>query len=190
MGRAHRRCIDFNLAWKLTRYAAIVSLALSLCFCVNLKGAKTKKEIARSSFSSNCGKCHDSDAQGDGRLHSNFIPPPANLTLVRDARAMFLSIVSNGIPGTAMPQVPIDDSRVEAVMQYVAGRPPETSIEWEVPWELENKTPDTENGSALFITACVGCHGAAGDGTMMPPLWRWTPERASRPGRRAEALPG
>lgn len=165
MGRARRRRIDLKLAWKLILYASLVSMALNLCFCADLKGPKSEKELARAFFLSRCSSCHDSDAQGDGQFHLKFVPPPANLTLTRNTPDMFLSIVANGIPGTAMPGFPIDDYQAQTVREYIASLPPETALEWELPWELENKTPDSENGSALFVTACTGCHGMAGDGS-------------------------
>ncbi len=165
MRKARRRCFDPNLAWKLIRYGALIPLALGACFCANLQEPAVRKEMARSFFASDCGRCHDSDAQGDGPLHSSMIPPPANLTLVRHTRIMFLSILAEGIPGTAMKRASIDDSIAESVRQYVTDQPPDTSIQWDLPWKLENKIPDAESGSAIFVTACTGCHGVAGDGS-------------------------
>lgn len=115
-------------------------------------------------YAAACAKCHGEEAQGDGPQHSDHLPPPSNLTLVRDTRSMIVSIVRSGVPGTAMPAVPVPVSVIESVLEYAMDQPPDTSREWEVPWELENAEPDVVYGATLYVTACIDCHGEKGDG--------------------------
>jgi len=118
----------------------------------------------RDTFAVMCAKCHDEDAEGDGPRHGEYRPPPANLTLIRDAGTMFASIVQRGISGTGMPMFPVDMPTIESVMSYIQSRPPDTTREWGAPWELENAEPDAVYGATLYVTACIDCHGEAGDG--------------------------
>ncbi len=118
----------------------------------------------RDTFQSTCAKCHDEDAQGDGPMHTSFIPPPANLTLVRNTRPMMVSIIRNGVPGTPMPDFDLPDQRIASVMQYIEAQPRSTEREWGFPWRAGEENASAALGSALYQTACFGCHGETGKG--------------------------
>ena len=115
-------------------------------------------------YSTACAKCHGAEAQGDGPGHSDHLPPPSNLTLVRNTESMTISIIENGVPGTSMPAVPLPASVIDPVLRFITDQYPDTTTEWEVPWELENTEPDVVYGATLYVTACIDCHGEKGDG--------------------------
>jgi mono/diheme cytochrome c family protein len=128
-------------------------------------------------FSLSCAKCHDQDAEGDGPEHSRHMPPPSNLTLVRNTADMSYSIVFKGVPGTAMPAHPyIPRGVFEKVNQFVLSRPKDTTREWDYPWTLEHpEETDLQFGGNLYVTACAGCHGLGGGGESVwandPRVW-------------------
>lgn len=124
-----------------------------------------QEERGRTVVSLDCGKCHGEQVQGDGPHHSKLRPPPANLTLIRDSKSMIVSIVHNGVPGTAMPAIPAPVSVIDSVLRYVISQPKDTSQEWEYPWGIGSEARhDTGFGRSLYITSCSGCHGENGDG--------------------------
>lgn len=161
------------------RWLFIAGILTGLCFCAGIQDGRNEqqgneqreqidgqqKQEGRDAFALMCGKCHGEDAQGDGPHHWEYRPAPANLTLIRASRVMFVSIVQNGVPGTDMPAFPADASTIESFMGYIESLPPDTSQEWTVPWELGNPRPDIANGESLYVTACIECHGENGNGT-------------------------
>ena len=121
----------------------------------------------RQLFTLRCAKCHDTDGEGDGPQHSSLRPPPTNLTLIRNTPDMNYSIVQRGVPGTSMPASPyIPRTVFDKVVAYLATIPADTNQEWGFPWEeTQASEPDVEFGGKIFVTACSGCHGLAGDGS-------------------------
>lgn len=123
-------------------------------------------EEGRQLFALSCAKCHDRDGEGDGPKHSSQRPPPTNLTLIKNTPDMNYSIVYRGVPGTSMPAHPYIPRKVFAkVAAFLTTIPADTNQEWAYPWELTDASqPDAEYGRKIYVTACAGCHGLAGDG--------------------------
>ncbi len=118
-------------------------------------------------FKQMCADCHGDDAAGDGPEHTQFIPHPANLTLVRDTPSMFASIVRYGVPGTAMPPHPnIPEANMRDVYAWIQTLPMDTTNQWARPWHAEQESIAPDTGPALYVTMCRRCHGdnATGDG--------------------------
>ncbi len=111
-----------------------------------------------------CDRCHDLNAAGDGPLHTMFLPPPANLTAVRDSPAMLSSIIRKGIRGTAMPPNRVSAEEIAEILAYLKTRPFDTTHQWDYPWELKGSPPPPLMGSRLYVTTCAGCHGVSGNG--------------------------
>lgn len=143
-------------------------LVLGLHNCAFFKSKEkpgVQEERGRTVVSLDCGKCHGEQVQGDGPHHSKLRPAPANLTLVRNSKSMIVSIIHNGVPGTAMPPIPAPVSVIDSVLRYVIDQPKDTSQEWEVPWGIDRDIgPDVELGRSLYVTSCSGCHGENADG--------------------------
>jgi plastocyanin/mono/diheme cytochrome c family protein len=115
-------------------------------------------------YNQQCLICHDVDAEGDGPVHSLFIPEPANLTAVRDAPAMASSIIMNGLPGTAMPaHRNFQQGDINDIVAYVETQPLDTTREWSDAWATP-RLPDTAKAQSVFYQACADCHGNDGKG--------------------------
>jgi plastocyanin/mono/diheme cytochrome c family protein len=115
-------------------------------------------------YNQQCLICHDVDAEGDGPVHTFFIPEPANLTAVRDAPGMAFSIVQNGLPGTAMPaHRNFSQSDFNDIIAYVETKPLDTTREWSNAWSVA-KTPDIAKAQSVYYQACADCHGNDGKG--------------------------
>lgn len=143
-----------------------IVLCLHNCAFFKSKGKPgVQEERGHTVVSLDCGKCHGEQVQGDGPLHSKLRPAPANLTLIRDSKSMIVSIVHNGVPGTAMPAIPAPVSVIDSVLAYVISQPKDTSQEWEYPWTMgSGAVPDAGLGRSLYVTSCSGCHGENADG--------------------------
>jgi mono/diheme cytochrome c family protein len=111
-------------------------------------------------FGNYCVGCHGMKGEGDGPGAAGLRPKPANLTVHRYAREQIVTVLWNGVAGTAMPawrDQPLDRiaSLVEAVESM--SQPVETSA------------PDAAQlatGARVFAANCSQCHGerGAGDG--------------------------
>lgn len=120
-------------------------------------------------FMQDCAGCHGDNAAGAPPGHEPISPPPANLTLVRDAPSMLLSIVQNGVPSTLMPPHPdIDRQAFQQVLDFLKSLPQDKTREWHYPETLqnaeENRAVWLEFGRKIYVTSCRGCHGEEGDG--------------------------
>lgn len=164
--------VGFRIAsvWRSSAWWCIILLLLG--GCGRLITAATELlpggevEEGRQLFSLSCVKCHGGEGQGDGPEHSSLRPPPTNLTLIANTPAMSYSIVARGVPGTSMSAHPYIPRQVFAkVAAFLATIPADTNQEWAYPWELADADrPDAAYGAKIYVTACAGCHGLAGDG--------------------------
>lgn len=149
---------------RLTALTVLFLAATSLFAPVLAQAPAEVAEGRREFLEHRCILCHGPTAAGDGPLHTSVIPPPANLTLVRDAPAMIASIVRNGIQGTAMPPNRVSDEELRELLAFVGAQPLDTFHQWAYPWSLRQAPPPVTMAPALFLTTCAGCHGASGSG--------------------------
>lgn len=132
-------------------------------------------------YADSCALCHGEDGEGD-------VGPALNskelLSSVGD-NTLF-SLISSGVPGTAMPawnQVhggPLTDEQVRQLVVFVraweSSAPEVAAGETAAPAApaAEEAEPaaagDPVNGQAVFEKNCVACHGADGEGGIGLPL--------------------
>jgi mono/diheme cytochrome c family protein len=160
-------CTGSRSAWgrisqgRLIIIGATLAL-LVLCGAVPVRSPGDQK-LGKQQFGQYCASCHHADAAGDGDDHSSHLPEPANLTLIKQPLPMFASIVSSGVPGTAMKPIPAAQGAVANLYAYVTQQPAETRREWERLWEQDQQSfpGSVEN---VYVTECAGCHGITGSG--------------------------
>ncbi len=115
-------------------------------------------------FESNCSTCHGDQGHGNGLNWTNFLPHPANLTLVRDTPDMAYSIVTHGIAGTAMPSSQLSRSDFDLIWTAIEGLPMSTNFQWSNAWTPETGRMSQNLGQTLYVTVCQDCHGTDGQG--------------------------
>ncbi|MCL5769999.1 MAG: c-type cytochrome [Planctomycetes bacterium] len=113
-------------------------------------------------YAKNCVSCHGTTGAGDGPDHSKYMPPPANLTAIRNTGNMTSSIISGGIPGTAMRGFHVGN--MNNLQAFLGKMPLDSSQQWDLPWELQGKTAQQGLAETVYVTSCADCHGIAGDG--------------------------
>lgn len=71
----------------------------------------------------NCAACHGVDGRGDGLMSSILPRPPANFHWRRPNSDYAKQVISDGVPGTAMPswKSKLTDSQRSALAEYVRG---------------------------------------------------------------------
>lgn len=159
-----RRCLQRRSMVSLAGLLCLSLLLLIFTFADSRQRADAAN--GQKGFALFCSACHGINAQGDGPQHTLFIPPPANLTLIHDSPAMIGSIVRHGIRGTQMPAFgPVaSDKVIREIVSFLASQPPDTFIQWATPWGVNNTPQPTGIAPTLFVTSCMGCHGATGNG--------------------------
>jgi mono/diheme cytochrome c family protein len=72
-------------------------------------------------FQKNCAQCHGEKGEGNGPAATNLLPQPANFKLKQPDFEYVRQVVSDGIPGTAMPswKNQISESELQAVAGFV-----------------------------------------------------------------------
>ena len=110
-----------------------------------------------------CEICHDVDAEGDGPGSTLILPPPSNLTAVRDSESMARSIIVKGLYGTAMPAHPLlTDAEVSDLLAFLQTQGLDTTREWQGNWD--DVKPDVAQAAAIYAQDCADCHGKEGRG--------------------------
>ncbi len=128
-------------------------------------GGRGNVQSGKNAYLHECEICHDKDAEGDGPAHSTFIPPPANLTAVKETADMAFSIVEKGLPGTAMPAHPnISRAGFDDILAFLETQPLDTTREWDKNWKTSDKPPDLAMAGANYLQKCAPCHGDKGKG--------------------------
>lgn len=113
-------------------------------------------------FAKNCQGCHGEMGDGQGPAAEGLFPKPAGLIEANYTTKHLVSVLLNGIPGTAMPawrDLPRAD--IEALVAHLKTLPERpvyvTSAE-----EMASK--EVQAGKKIYEQKCVSCHGIEGDG--------------------------
>ena len=159
----------FGLA-ALIALAALVSLQ---AFVSAQTPPPDPQELGARLFAENCVVCHGENGQGrvGATLAKNWPSIRPDLTVK--------SIITNGVPGTAMPAWgqakggPFNDAEIEALTQYIlswqpSGAPqftPAPTFTMRPPiTPIPNVEGDPNTGAVLFAQNCEVCHGENGQG--------------------------
>lgn len=133
----------------------------------SVKAADQAEQIARGQdlYTNNCGTCHGDNGEGD-------LGPALNskkfLDSTEDGR--IFSLISSGVPGTAMPSWsqdyggPLTGEQVQDLVGFIR--------HWQATAEDVAKTTptaDPSQGQVIFASTCYACHGANGQGTDRAP---------------------
>jgi mono/diheme cytochrome c family protein len=133
----------------------------------SVEAADTALQISRGQklFADNCATCHGDNGQGD-------IGPALNsksfLDSTEDGR--IFSLISSGVPGTAMPSWsqdyggPFTAEQIQELVGYIRS--------WQATAQnIAKPTPtaDAARGQVIFQSTCYACHGANGQGTDRAP---------------------
>jgi cytochrome c oxidase cbb3-type subunit 3 len=124
-------------------------------------------QIARGQqlFADNCTTCHGDNGEGDKGPALN-----SQKFLKSTDDGTIFSIISSGVPGTAMPTWaqphggPFTDEQIRDLVSFIRQwEPTAPNIASTQP------TPDASKGQAIFSSICYACHGDNGQGTKTAP---------------------
>jgi mono/diheme cytochrome c family protein len=133
----------------------------------NVLAADKAEQVSRGQqlFAQNCAACHGNNGEGD-------IGPALNskkfLASTEDGRIS--SLISSGVPGTAMPSWsqayggPLTDEQIRELVGFIRN--------WEATAQdvvKPSPTPDASQGQVIFDSTCYACHGKNGEGTDRAP---------------------
>jgi mono/diheme cytochrome c family protein len=118
-------------------------------------------------YGANCAGCHGAEGRGGAALALN---DPLYVALVDEATIR--RVVSNGIPGTAMPAFAqsaggmLTDAQVDAIVGGIRTRwaRPDAFRGAELPPYAANGAGDAKRGATVYAAYCASCHGADGRG--------------------------
>jgi len=118
-------------------------------------------------FAANCAACHGAEGRGGAAL---ALADPVYLAIADDVTIR--RVVSEGVPGTAMPAFAqsaggmLTDEQIEAIVGGIRAR-------WARPDALRGAKPppyaargdgDPRRGASVYAVYCSSCHGANGRG--------------------------
>ena len=116
-------------------------------------------------FGVSCVACHGADARGGQLNGPNLLR--SQLVLADKDGELIEPVIRNGRPERGMPALPLGDSDVKAIIEFLhsltaaspgQGAPPKS----EAP-PPDIVVGDADAGRAYFATACSACHSADGD---------------------------
>lgn len=113
-------------------------------------------------FARNCQGCHGEMGDGQGPAAEGLLPRPAGLIEANYTIKHLVSVLMNGVPGTAMPawrDLPRSD--IEALVAHLKTLP-ERPVYVTTAEEMASK--EVQAGKKLYEQKCVSCHGIEGDG--------------------------
>lgn len=158
----------------MTRASTLVGLVALAAGCklpgqprgISLEGQPAKVEDFEPLYSANCAGCHGARGHGGAALN---LDNAVYLAIVDDPTLQ--RIISEGVPGTAMPAFAesaggmLTGRQVAALVHGIRTR-------WAPPAALSPTPPpyaapagDVQRGAAVFASACAGCHGSDGSGS-------------------------
>lgn len=78
------------------------------------------QEAGRRVYLAHCTRCHGEQGQGDGPEASRYRPAPSSFAEMRPTYAAAARVISEGVPGTAMPSWPLlTPAEIQAVTCYI-----------------------------------------------------------------------
>jgi len=118
-------------------------------------------------YAANCAGCHGPEGKGGAAM---ALRDPLYLALADDATIR--RVVSQGVPGTAMPAFAqsaggmLTDEQVEAIVAGIRTRwaKPNAVQGVELPPYAARAAGDAKRGSSVYAAYCSSCHGANGRG--------------------------
>lgn len=162
---------------RLVILALILSIGILAAFQVyqlregarieSVKAADQAEQIARGQqlFADNCATCHGDNGEGD-------LGPALNSKKFLDSTedGKIYSLISSGVPGTAMPSWsqdyggPFTGEQVQDLVGFIR--------HWQATAQDVAKTTPTADaslGQVIFASTCYACHGTNGQGTDRAP---------------------
>jgi len=127
---------------------------------------RADKEKGRALYNSRCWPCHGPTGRGNGPAAAALRPPPADFTdpdkIVERTTGRLHSVLSRGVPGTAMAPQPISEREKFDVIAHLRGlvrygdegRSRQESL----------SAGDSRKGKELYSKRCWACHGPSGEG--------------------------
>ena len=113
-------------------------------------------------FARNCQGCHGEMGDGQGPAAEGLLPRPAGLIEANYTIKHLVSVLMNGIPGTAMPAWrDLPKSEIEALVAHLKTLPERPVY---VTTAEEMASQEVQAGKKLYEQKCVSCHGIEGDG--------------------------
>ena len=118
-------------------------------------------------YAENCAGCHGTDGRGGAAI---ALANPVYLAIVDDAGIR--KIITNGVPGTAMPAFAVSaggmltNAQIDVITKEIRSRWSQRGILDAVnaPSYAPKSTGDAQRGEAAYKTFCESCHGPGGGG--------------------------
>jgi mono/diheme cytochrome c family protein len=118
-------------------------------------------------YGSNCAGCHGAEGKGGAAI---ALGDPVYLSIAGDA--VIRGVVSDGVPGTAMPAFArrsggmLTNEQVDAIVRGIRSRWAKSDILHGVnaPPYADPGPGDPERGAQVYAVYCSSCHGAEGRG--------------------------
>jgi mono/diheme cytochrome c family protein len=129
-------------------------------------------------FGAYCAACHGPSGEGRtvGNSEARFPAIGSRDFLALASDDFILSTVRTGRPGRRMPALaapggPLDETDVRGIVAWLRSRQPAPPADAELTSLRAAATVGrTDDGARIYARACVGCHGAAGEGRVGPAL--------------------
>jgi mono/diheme cytochrome c family protein len=157
--RAHRQKIEGFAKESLARYQQKLNVVYD-------NGATI--------YANSCAFCHGELADGSGPEAKNLAIPPENLAAVRTTAPYLHKILTEGVPGSAMPYFTfLDRNKLDALAGHL-----NTShhlYDMPEPLPVAVSAADLTQAEQVYAQTCTACHGADGKGTEQSRSYRPPP---------------
>ncbi|MCK9293542.1 MAG: cytochrome c [Desulfobulbaceae bacterium] len=111
-----------------------------------------------------CAFCHGELADGAGPEAKNLAVPPENVAAVRTTAPYLHQILTQGVPGSAMPYFTfLDRHKLDALADYLNARYQTLGKPGPLPADIPAAT--LSQAEQVYAQACAPCHGQDGRGT-------------------------
>ena len=118
-------------------------------------------------YAENCAGCHGTDGRGGAAI---ALANPVYLAIADDAAIR--KVITNGVPGTAMPAFAasaggmLTDAQIDVITKEIRSRWSQKGIldAANAPSYAPKSTGDARRGEAAYKTFCESCHGPGGGG--------------------------
>ncbi len=129
---------------------------------------KTKLDVVYDNgatiYAQSCAFCHGEHADGTGPEAKNLSVPPEDIAAVRTTASYLHKILTEGVPGSAMPYFTFfDRNKLDALAAYlnatyqVIGKPG--------PMPVNISAATIKQAEQVYEQTCAACHGKDGKGT-------------------------